>query len=165
MKSKLVSLEISSLEKEIHRVIYGDLKIKNLDIWISDLLTDNQCLNDALSKQETLPRYLPCPWPGNAMNISYHVEITYQEEFNIVWVQFNTEVINQILSEFKEKYDNNLLRNLSIEQIEENRPCACLYPLDLNIYRAQIISVNYIECKAKVLYIDFGDSHEIEFRE
>jgi hypothetical protein len=67
------------------------------------------------------------------------------------------------LEKYTELKKKNQLKNMSLYKIEVNRPCFCLFPTDMNIYRAQIQSVNYLEKVAKVLYVDFGNTAEIDF--
>jgi hypothetical protein len=67
------------------------------------------------------------------------------------------------LDKYTELKKKNQLKNMSFHKIEVNRPCFCLFPNDMNIYRAQIQSVNYLEKVAKVLYVDYGNSEEIDF--
>lgn len=66
---------------------------------------------------------------------------------------------------FKDLFTENLVKKLSLEKIEENRQCLCRYTNDGNLYRGQILSVDYFKSKAKVQYVDFGNSEEISFSE
>ena len=82
-----------------------------------------------------------------------------------MWLQFEPNNIDSMHKEFKEHQDAGTLVNMSMERIEENRPCLCLFPTDSSLYRAIIVDVNYFEGTAKVLYVDFGNTDDIEFSE
>ncbi len=82
-----------------------------------------------------------------------------------MWLQFEPNRIAEMHEEFMQLKESESLKNLKLEKIEENRSCLCMYHFDKSLYRATILDANYPEGIAKVLYVDFGNTDEIEFQQ
>ena len=59
---------------------------------------------------------------------------------------------------------NKALRRLDVAEIREGALC-CFIFFDMHVYRARILSVNFLELTARVFYIDFGNQENMAFDE
>ena len=56
------------------------------------------------------------------------------------------------------------LRRLDVAEILEGALCCCIF-FDKHVYRARILSVNFLELTARVFYVDFGNHENMAFDE
>ncbi len=89
LRNKLVDLEIEAMVKDKYQIIIGDLKIKNLNLWISDFLLNNKSITESFSNQEYSPMFPQNSLPGNSFNTPHQVSVAFHEEYNIVTILDN----------------------------------------------------------------------------
>ncbi len=85
--------------------------------------------------------------------------ITNDDQFSL---KIENDSLDSIHNELISLYESNLLKNMEIEDIAQGVPCCCLY--NELIYRTKITSVNFLDLKARVLYVDYGNEEEVSFK-
>lgn len=66
-------------------------------------------------------------------------------------------------NEFLKLKSENKLKNIKLEELKEKQLCCCLYQQDMQLYRGLIQKVDYLNQKATIIYIDFGNVETVCF--
>ena len=65
---------------------------------------------------------------------------------------------------YKELYETGKLKRMEINKIDVDVPCCCLFT-DMELYRAVVTYVNYIERTVRIRYVDYGNEEQVGFDE
>jgi len=187
---KKAKLKINSIIADEETILVGDLFEKNLNAWCTNYFSSIENLfNNDFVIDNCISEYKPFVLPADCESKAYNIFFTWQhDDPSSFWFQLlnqaqsseeacQTEIelschknevkFRNIQAQFLEITESKSIRQMSIEKIEENVPCSCFFNLedmeDMALYRASIIKVNYIENKAIVNYVDFGNDEEVKF--
>ena len=99
------------------------------------------------------------------------VIVSWLDDVEGVWLQLQSrdEAENEIGAVHDrlmqlEGGGNKALRRLEVAEIREGALCCCIF-FDKHVYRARIVSVNFLELTARVFYVDFGNHENMAFDE
>ena len=65
-------------------MIVGDLKIKNIGLWLSDFLLNHKTLGEVYANAEYMPMFPINKLPGNSLHTPHQITIGFHQEYNIV---------------------------------------------------------------------------------
>lgn len=184
--SKKAKLKINSIIEDEEIILIGDLFEKNLNAWCTNYFSSTENLfNNDFVIDNCIREFKPFALPADCETKFYNIYFTWQDgDSSNFWFQLlsqsnsseemcQTEIelnchkdelkFSSMQDQFIELAEAKSLTPMNIQQIEENVPCSCFFNMDTVLYRANIVSVDYIKNIALVNYVDFGNDEEVKF--
>jgi hypothetical protein len=169
-------------------ILMSDFFLKNKQCWISDYFNLNYIEAKANFSNGKNVDFIPLTESELDLfgDDKFKVIVSWIESFEKIWLQFvpdNSDAksdetqaksknhtlivdylhrLEQQNAELFELYNRNQLRNIEMENLQENMPCIGFYQADGKLYRAKVMRINLIEAKCEIRYVDFGNQEIVE---